>query len=204
MLNIRSLFLLPLCFVLSSCALLDRVGDRLSTSTIISYTPVTYCSGLYDSRGTTTIGGEPVLVEEVLVFRLDEITNNQSIDVALYPGYFYVRIEDTRMATLAAQVLTNMPVPLRIAAGATLRPSETVLVALRVGEYGNSGELVSPVTTSEGTRLRVEFLPLNYDPVLRGELRPWITINRRGNRYRTVLSEPCRLEDVLALARSLR
>jgi len=201
----RIICILIAMFALTSCDLIGDIVRALGTSTIFYYTPITFCASLFDAEGNGTVDGEPVLVENVFVYRLDSIQNNQASEVALYPGYFYLRLSDTRLATLAAQRLTTIPSPIRVNPGE--RIESPGLVAMRFG----GRDLIEPVSgTGEcgigGIDLcyRVTFLPLQYDPALRGEARPYVGINSHGVRTRIVDPRPCRLDEVLSLAARTR
>lgn len=198
------LFLL-ISLALSSCALIEDFFRRLDTSTIFYYTPVTYCNGLYDPEGSVLIGREPVLVEEVFVYRIDSVQNNQDTAVSLYPGYFFARLADTRLATRAAQRLTTLPIPLAVAASG--RVEMPGLIAIRYYDAGRTDLIqVEPGSGSSSGELgyRVSFPALQYDPSLTGGDRPYIGINTRGVHTRIVDSRPCRRDEVIALARTLR
>lgn len=208
--GLRSTLILPVLFILAifgltACDVIRDVGRQLSTSTIIYYTPITFCNGLFAAEGSVYVDGEPVLVEEVFVYRLDAIENNQTSAISLYPRNFYLRLSDARLASRAAQLLTT--IPSSITASPDARIESPGLVAMRYRD-AERAELIEPVSGSSecGTDLcyRVLFPPLQYAPGLRDEPRPYVGINTRGKRTRIVDPSPCRLDEVIALAASTR
>lgn len=180
-----------------ACAPVREAAERLSTSTLITYMPVKYCNGLYDSAGTEVFRGEdPILVEEVIVFKIRKIENRQPTAVSVRPGYFYVRISDTRMATRAAQILTTIPDRIDLAPGAIV--DNPGLIALRVADYQRIY-----LNGDESSGYTISIRPLNYDPTLTDAApRPWAAINA-GRQVLATDLRVCRREDVFAEAERL-
>ena len=181
----------------AACAPVREAAERLSTSTLITYAPVKYCNGLYDIEGREVFRGEdPILVEEVIVFKIERIENRQPTPVSIHPGYFYLRISDTRMATRAAQILTTIPDSINLAPGEIVE--NPGLVALRVADYQRIY-----LNGDESAGYTISIQPLNYDPTLTGAApRPWVAING-GRRALPTDLRVCRREDVFAEAESL-
>jgi len=190
--SLNIIFLLFLTLILvSGCAVIDAIGNRLGTSTLILYTPITYCEQII-SPATH----EPRAIP-VYIYRIDSIINNQDRPVTLIKDFFYLSLDDTRLPVTTSRTLETFPERVRLVGGEAMAlPGALSLRANRAIR----GRLSPPDATHTG--YRISFPPLIYDPGLRGEPNDFILINQRGRWSDNVDFTPCTPASVRSLVES--
>jgi len=190
--SLKIIFLLFVGLILTSgCAVIQDFGNRLGTSTLVLYTPITYCEQII-SPAT----GSPTAVP-VYIYRIDSIINNRAAPVTLSRAYFYLSAEDARLPVTTSRTLETFPDRVRLAPGEAMAlPGALSLRANRA----RMGRLSLPDATHPG--YRISFPPLIYDPALRGEASDVILINQRSRWSQDVDFTPCTLASVRSLVES--
>jgi len=191
---LKIIFLLFVSLILTSgCTVIDAIGNRLGTATLILYTPITYCEQII-SPATH----EPRAIP-VYIYRIDGIINNQDRPVTLLKDFFYLSLEDTRLPVTTSRTLETFPDRVRLVAGEAMAlPGALSLRANRA----RMGRLSPPDATHAG--YRIGFPPLIYDPGLHGEPNDFILINQRGRWSQSVDFTPCTPTSVRSLVESTR
>jgi len=189
---LKIIFLIFVGLILTSgCAVIQDFGNRLGTSTLVLYTPITYCEQII-SPAT----GSPVAIP-VYIYRIDSIINNRATPVILSRAYFYLSQEDAHLPVRTSRTLETFSGRVRLAPGETI----TLPGALSLrADKAKMGRLSPPDATHAG--YRISFPPLIYDPTLRGEASDVILINQRSRWREDVDFTPCTPASVRSLVDS--
>jgi len=189
-LSIIVLFFLSILLT-SGCAVIRDIGNRLGTSTLVLYTPITYCE-----QTVSAATGSPVALP-LYIYRIDSIINNRAAEVTLSRAYFYLTPEDAHLPVTISRTLETFPERVRLAPGETI----TLPGALSLrAERARAGRLSLPDATHAG--YRISFPPLIYDHTLHGEASDVILINQRGRWSQDVDFTPCTPASVRSLVES--
>ena len=160
-----------------SVASCDLIGDALrglDDSTVFYYTPITYCNAIFDEEGSGSIDGEPITVQQALVYRIDAIENNTDSNVSLNSSLFNVELDmEHRGFGRIANLLTTFAEPTMVAANDRIESAG--LVAKRI----NNAETAGVVTLDDDPDrcefvacFRVKFRKLIYaEPGVVGVMR---------------------------------
>lgn len=176
---------------LSACGVIRECGSELATSTLIFYTPITFCNGVYAPGDD---GAEEEVDIAILSYRIDSIVNQQPVEAPVRSGFFYVNRTDRGYPTTTARLFETFPDPTVVPAGATVR--DLGALALRAENATRT------LARFEGGRHVIDWPTLIYDPSLRGDPRPYVTIDVSGRTRAEYDPSRCRLEDVLGRVES--
>jgi len=191
---LKIIFLLFVGLILTSgCAVIQDFGNRLGTSTLVLYTPITYCEQII-SPAT----GSPTAVP-VYIYRIDSIINNRATPVTLSRAYFYLSQEDAHLPVRTSRTLETFPDRVRLAPGETTALPGALSLRANMAKMGR---LSLPDAAHPG--YRISFPPLIYDPTLRGEPGDVILINQRSRWSQDVDLTPCTPASVRSLVESTR
>ncbi len=188
--KIKTLFLIFGLTLISGCTLIQDIGDRLNSSTIVLYTPITFCQGVYSPDGN-------VVNITVYIYRVNSIINNRDVPVTLRSAYFFLSPEDARLPVTTSRTLATFPDSVSVGPGETLRTPG----ALSLRAETASRDRLSPSNNTNGG-YRVSFPILMYDPTLRGVPGDVIPIRESGSRAQALDPTPCSRASVLSLVES--
>jgi len=190
--SLKIIFIIFFSLLLTSgCAVIQDIGDRLGTSTLVLYTPITYCEQII-----SPVTGSPTAVP-VYIYRIDSIINNRATPVTLWRAYFYLSQEDAHLPVRTSRTLETFSDRVRLAPGETI--SLPGALSLRAN-MAQMGRLSLPDAAHPG--YRISFPPLIYDPTLRGEASDVILINQRSRWREDVDFTPCTPASVRSLVDS--
>jgi len=190
--SLKIIFIIFFSLLLTSgCAVIQDIGNRLGTSTLVLYTPITYCE-----QTVSAATGSPVALP-LYIYRIDSIINNKAASVTLSKAYFYLSAEDTRLPVTISRTLETFPDRVRLAPGEAMALPGALSLRANMAQMGR---LSLPDAAHPG--YRISFPPLIYDPTLHGEASDVILINQRGRWSQDVDFTPCTPASVRSLVES--